>query len=69
MAPAALPEDRVSYARGGELSPNPVNESSLNFRAGVQGSQHNDRGNRGAGKLGGKETKEKYRFISSWLIM
>ena len=56
MASAALPEDRVSYARGGELSPNPVNESSLDFRAGVQRSQHNDRGNRGAGKLGGHIT-------------
>src|SRR6266478_4152879 len=56
MALAALPEDRVSYARGGELSPNPVNESSLDFRAGVQRSQHNDRGNRGPGKLGGHIT-------------
>jgi len=34
------------------LSPNPVNESSLDFRADMQRSQHNDRGNRGAGKLG-----------------
>jgi hypothetical protein len=56
MALAALPEDRVSYARGAELSPNPVNESSLDFRAGVQRSQNNDRGNRGAGKLGGHIT-------------
>src|SRR6202011_5323848 len=56
MASAALPEDRVSYAGGGEPSPNPVNESSLDFRAGVQCSQHNDRGNRGAGKLWGHIT-------------
>jgi hypothetical protein len=39
---AALPEDRVNYASGRELSPNPVNESSLYFRAGVQRAQHND---------------------------
>ena len=56
MASAALPEGRVSYARGGELSPNPANESSLDFRAGVQRSQHNDRGNRGASELGGHIT-------------
>ena len=40
MASAVLPEDRVSYAGGGELSPNPVYESSLDFRAGVQCPQH-----------------------------
>src|SRR5437867_1676392 len=56
MASAELPEDRVNYARDGELSPNPVNESTLDFRAGVQRSQHSDRGNRGAGKLGGHIT-------------
>src|ERR1700732_250279 len=35
MASAELPEDRVSYVGDGKLSPNPVNESSLDFRAGV----------------------------------
>ena len=54
MAQAATPR-HVSYAKPAvepARSPDPVGQSSLDGRAGAQSSQHDDRPDRGAGKLG-----------------